>query len=337
MRLLLYFSLLAATACAPPPPPECAFYHWQTACGLDAQEQARLAQHEVRRLYVRLFDVDWDPGRQAAMPLATASLDSCRSWAGEWVPVVYITNRSLLNSPQDSMLPLARRMFSRVTRLTAGLPVQELQLDCDWSDGTREKFFALAGAVREAAAAQGWQLSATIRLHQVKYARRTGVPPVDRGMLMFYNMGNLSDPGTENSILDLQTASAYLTGFQQYPLELDVALPLFAWGVVLRGGKPVQLLQQLDAAALADSSRFALEAPERYTARQGTYLSGYYLYPQDQIRVERVHPDTLLAAAAMLRGALPRPPRRVAFYHLQSQLLQQYPHETLASALELLR
>jgi hypothetical protein len=337
MRPLLYLSLLAAAACAPPPLPECTFYHWQTACGLDPQEQARLAQHEVRRLYVRVFDVDWDAERQAVMPLATASLDSCRSWAGEWAPVVYLTNRSLLNSPQDSMAPLAGRIFSRVRRLTDGLAVRELQLDCDWSDGTREKFFALAGALREAAAAQGWQLSATIRLHQVKYARRTGVPPVDRGMLMFYNMGDLSDPGTENSILDLQTASAYLTGFQRYPLELDVALPLFAWGVVLRGGKPVQLLQELDAAALADRSRFSGEAPDRYTVTQSTYLSGHYLYTGDQIRVERVAPDTLLAAAAMLRGALPRPPRRVAFYHLQSQLLQQYPHETLASALELLR
>jgi hypothetical protein len=33
------------------------------------------------------------------------------------------------------------------------------------------------------------KLSATIRLHQVKYFKKTKIPNVDSGVLMYYNMG----------------------------------------------------------------------------------------------------------------------------------------------------
>ena len=75
-----------------------------------------------------------------------------------------------------------------------------------------------------------YQLSATIRLHQVKYREETGVPPVDYGVLMYYNMGHISAMGA-NSIYDRSTALRYLGKLREYPLPLDIALPMFAWGV----------------------------------------------------------------------------------------------------------
>ena len=45
-------------------------------------------------------------------------------------------------------------------------------------------------------------MSATIRLHQVKYRADTGVPPVDRGMLMAYNLLPPDQAGERSSILD---------------------------------------------------------------------------------------------------------------------------------------
>ncbi len=75
-------------------------------------------------------------------------------------------------------------------------------------------------------------LSATIRLHQVKYFETTGVPPVKSGMLMFYNTGDLENPSEENSILNIETAELYLSGLEDYPMQLDIVLPLFSWAVV---------------------------------------------------------------------------------------------------------
>ncbi len=56
-----------------------------------------------------------------------------------------------------------------------------------------------ARAVREQS---GLPLSSTIRLHQIKYRERTGVPPVERGMLMFYNMGQFSADPEARAIFD---------------------------------------------------------------------------------------------------------------------------------------
>ena len=77
-------------------------------------------------------------------------------------------------------------------------------------------------------------LSATIRLHQVKYYKQAGIPPVDRGMLMFYNMGKLNALTAENSIYNSNDAAGYIETVDDYPLKLDLALPAFSWAVHFR-------------------------------------------------------------------------------------------------------
>jgi len=54
------------------------------------------------------------------------------------------------------------------------------------------------------------------------------VPPVDKGLLMFYNMGKISpDLNARNSIYNRADAEAYLESLPNYRLSLDVALPVF--------------------------------------------------------------------------------------------------------------
>jgi hypothetical protein len=69
-----------------------------------------------------------------------------------------------------------------------------------------------------------------------QYRERTGVPPVDRGMLMFYNMGKLSAEPGARSIYDADAAERYLARVGEYPLPLDLALPIWSWTVQVRDG-----------------------------------------------------------------------------------------------------
>ncbi|MGG2305049.1 hypothetical protein ACE4Z6_26875, partial [Salmonella enterica] len=93
------------------------------------------------------------------------------------------------------------------------------QIDCDWTLGTKEKYFSLLKRIKERMALP---LSCTIRLHQVKYQAKTGVPPVDRGMLMYYNMGHVEGATETNSIYDPANADKYVSYVKDYPLPLDV-------------------------------------------------------------------------------------------------------------------
>jgi hypothetical protein len=136
-----------------------------------------------------------------------------------------------------------------------------VQLDCDWTISTRVVYFHFLAALR-ARLPQGVALSATLRLHQYRYPDRTGIPPVDRVMLMFYNMGQLDDPDEPNSILNLAAAQPYLDGAPPYPVPLDVALPVFRWGVLYRDGRMTKLIHDLTADELAaDTARFVYVAP----------------------------------------------------------------------------
>lgn len=333
--LLLLIGLSACRPEAPPPPrPAIAFYHWRTALALNADERRWLDTLAVDRLYVKVFDIDWSAEHQQPIPLAALEWDTARRPAAlTIVPVVFITNRSLQHLTGDPG-DLAARLLAKVTERLAGTPFDELQIDCDWTAGTRTVYFELLRALRRQLPA-GTTLSATIRLHQLRYPEQTGVPPIDRGLLMYYNMGDVDEWAESNSILNLHKAAAYLRG-DAYPLPLDLALPLFRWGVVFRQRKLLKLINNLEAADLADRRRFATTGPGRYRVLESTYLGGYYLYRDDEIRLEAIAAAALYAAAAQWRDYAGSPPARIIFYHLDSVVLKSFNYATLRTTADLL-
>jgi hypothetical protein len=310
-----------------------AFYHWRTQYALTPVEEAYLDSLEVEKLYVRFFDVDWDADYGGAVPLAVLNAEGPWKTDLEIVPVIFITNRTLLQLPLEQVPELSRRihrkLFELVTRFPPPSGIREIQFDCDWSGQTREKFFLLIEEFRKLQANPEMALSATIRLHQVRHFELTGVPPVDRGMLMFYNMGRLEDWDEPNSILNLEAARPYLENARRYPLKLDLALPVFAWGVLFRQGRMIRLINNLHMEALTDTARFVKTAPNRFEVKKSTYLEGYYLYKGDQIRLEQIGHRSLTEAAVMLSRQLKNEPLTVAFYHLDTATIKHFPNEIL--------
>ncbi|HHJ49892.1 MAG TPA: hypothetical protein ENJ88_03200 [Phaeodactylibacter sp.] len=343
---------LSANGCRPAesPRPQPAVYRWKTSPGLLPPERAWMDSLGIRRLYLRFFDIDRSADPARPLPVAPLQLPLKNlPDSAEVVPVVFITNRtfeaflSLEEEQQKTAISqLARRLYEKIrameSRLYASgehLPkgvkvtTPEWQMDCDWTPKTRDAYFFFLGELRRLLH-DSLLLSATIRLHQVKYPGQTGIPPVDRGMLMFYNMDDVRAADTRNSILDRSVASAYYGRLGEYPLPLDVALPVFGWVVVRREGKVVQLLSGLDERALADTARFeALDGAKLFRVRRSTYLNAYYLYAGDSLRVEGVEADSLRAAWSDLQMRLPREQRHLALYHLDTASVNRLNHEEI--------
>ncbi len=349
----LFFFCFATVACNAPelsnPIISPAFYHWKTQLNPTQAERSYLDSIGVKKIYVKFFDVDWDEGAAQPVPLATVEMDTAHLSGLEIVPTIFITNRSLLNLPMEQVDTLASLIFQKIKSLETK-PSQEIQLDCDWTIQTQAKYFALLESLRRIAAANSpftihhspFIISATIRLHQLKYPEKTGVPPVDRGMLMCYNMGDLDNWATENSILDLNIAKKYLPPIvnrkskivNPYPLPLDFALPLFRWGVLFRDSRLVKLLNNLSAQDLQDTSRFRKTAENRYEVLKSTYLNAHYLYAGDELRLEDVSQAALLGMASLLREQENDTSFTVAFYHLDSTATTLFPKEKIREALE---
>lgn len=245
----------------------------------------------------------------------------------EIIPTVFITNRTLVNIKEEDLADLAQKIGQKLIGQLADFPnciLKEIQFDCDWSKSTRQKYFSLLNLLKRELMTVDIQLSVTIRLHQIKYATETGIPPVERGMLMYYNMGKVQEQTTENSILDNQIGQQYLANLKKYPLPLDLALPLFKWGVLFRDNKMIKLLNQQKEAELADSKRFRKVDENHWEVIKSTYLDGVYLYENDEIRLEQVKMKELRAAADLLHAQLKRIDRSIVFYHLDSMVLKDY-------------
>lgn len=335
-KTVLLIALLGLIAChKTPTPPVRAMYHWRTALSLSAADRQFLDSLGVTRLYVKFFDVDWAAEQQTPLPAAELQVDTSFLHGLDLCPVVFITNQTLVRIPKQEIPNLAKHLVDKVYDLHVPLhafPIRELQLDCDWTDSTREAYFELLTQIRGLVQKDSIALSATIRLHQLRYPKRTGIPPVDRGMLMFYNMGDVEDWQESNSILNLEKGRPYLKNAHRYPLPLDAALPAYTWGVLFRDGRLTKLIYPMDAGALADTARFSKLAPQRWEVVKSTYLEGHYLYRGDKLRVEDVSVSNLYPAATMLGQALPMEQRCLALYHLDTLLRKRYTHAQLDTA-----
>ncbi len=333
VKILIVWFFTLNTACQKERTIQPAFYHWQTNLALTATEIAYLDSLGVQTLYAKFFDVEWDAAREMPVPLAEIAIGEVAKF--EIVPCVFITNRTFQNLPDEKIAWLAERVDEKLQQLwqqLPGQPLREVQFDCDWTASTRDRFFQFLENFK--AKNTDIQLSATIRLHQLRDHEQTGVPPVDKGMLMFYNTGDLERWQEENSILNLQIAQYYLTPNANYQLPLDVALPIFAWGVLFRDGRMIRLINNLRPEQLTDTTRFQKLADNRFEVTKSTYLDGYYLYKDDRIRTEAIDTALLLQATSILKNKFKYNNLTVAFYHLDTTTIKYIPYEVLESVCE---
>ncbi len=318
--LLLVIALLALSCCAPPPETDLqrAFYHWKSTID-SAGIQGPLERLDVKKVYLRAFDIDWDHSYEGPVPVGPLTNPEAAPTGVMLIPTIFITNRTFRNLSEAALPELVDKVQQKLAFLFSHhYPIQEVQFDCDWTRTTRERYFQFLRLFKKATS---WDVSVTIRLHQVRYFEQTGIPPADRGMLMFYNMGALEDWEESNSILNNEKARPYLKEAGGYKLPLDLALPIFSWGVIFRNGKMIKLIHGLPKAALQDSSRFILLEKNRYRVKRSTYLEGLYLYRDDNIRLEKIEAKKLEEAVKLNLPLFEGRSFTLSFYHLDTTFI----------------
>ena len=200
-----------------------AFYVWKSKLSAEDADTAYLNTLGVQKIYARMFDVD-NKGN-GAFPTADYSPSSGNpDFQQEVVPVIFITNQTILQCPAADIEKLARNCADRIDTVYRShfnkLP-NEYQFDCDWTVKTKENYFNFLKHIRKLR--KGALVSCTIRLHQIKFKDKTGVPPVDKGTLMYYASSEPTDFENKNTILNNKDAASYIKDVGSYPLHLDIA------------------------------------------------------------------------------------------------------------------
>ncbi|MCP9751746.1 hypothetical protein EGI32_12310 [Ferruginibacter sp. HRS2-29] len=337
--LLLLAAIVSCreTSTHPPRTIHRSVYFWKSVFKLSAQEKKSIQDLDINTIYLKFFDVEWDARTRAEVPVAQVRIvDTVFLQHKKIIPAVFITNECIQQADSLKVRSFAQKISGLVNAIAAANNlhgIEEIQIDCDWTSVSKNNYFALLSAIRELNPAL--TVSATIRLHQVKYLEKTGVPPVNKGLLMCYNMGNLKNIKTDNSIIEKAELEKYIGKLDRYPLPLDVGLPVFEWNVLLRKGQFAGLIQNFDARQL-NSAAFA-KSGNRYRVLADTTLDGYSFKKEDVLRNETSGYEVVLASGKMLAGRLKAGAINVSLYHLDSLTLSKYTSYELENIYNSLR
>ena len=325
LNLLLFISILIGCQKTQPKEIDTAFYFWKSNFQLLENEKFTLKENGVNKLYVKFFDISWNVAKRtfqkdAPIRFSEKLPDSC-----QMIPVVFITNQTLKNIPKNEVDSLANFILEGISKLSPKV-YQAIQIDCDWTLSTKQKYFSLLKTLQKS----GLHLSATIRLHQVKFYEKTGIPPVERGMLMCYNMSDWRSPITLNSIYSPKLLTQYTERLAQYPLSLDVVMPIFHWTVVFRNNRFLYFVNNLSFKTLSESGNFIQIADkQQFLVKNDAQFQGISIRKGDVFRCEDAPFEDILKGSRNILEKISNQKLTFALYHLDSQSISNYSHEQI--------
>jgi hypothetical protein len=303
-----------------------AYYWWNSRFNPNADQISKLTENST--LYLHVFDLDAQTG---SPPKPMAELRNYTHTKGtKVIPVVYITQRTLKQMQSSDDGQLSKKILN-YTEQILGIKRNNwagFQIDCDWTESTQNRYFQFLNTIKTEL--NGLELSATIRLHQIKFREKTGIPPIDRGMLMLYNAGKIEKLQRKNSIFEPSDIQPYLSRLGEYPLPLDYALPAFAWGMVYRMGKLVEILPETVADSVCTSVHFKKADINLFECKQSGYYHGFYFLKGDRMKYESVDAKRCKQAAELLLPYIKNDTFTLTFYQLGSPTFMRYDQHDLA-------
>ena len=227
---ILFFVFLVSCADAPEPK-ENAVYFWKTVFDLDSVENRFLKDFEIKKIYLRYFDVALDKNTMKPKPNATVRFRTPAPEGIEIVPTVFITE-NCLGKGIDTLYKILSDRILQINETHRRGKISEIQIDCDYTRKSMETYYNFLSLLKDYLDKKDIKLSVTIRLHQLSM----NAPPCDYGVLMLYNTGNFRDKNCKNPILGFREAEPYLKNLKKYPLKMRAAFPNFSWQILFKKG-----------------------------------------------------------------------------------------------------
>ena len=207
-NVFFLFAILIMTSCNHESIKSYTFYYWRTHLSLNKAEKTALQKATHPYIYTRFFDIEKVGGK--FQPVAVITKDQTFDTDKEIIPVVFIKNDVFYDITSNEINFLVENVASLIKKKQSefGLKIStQIQIDCDWTAGTSKEYFEFLKRLKDFS---GKELSCTLRLHQVKNSKLSGIPPVSKVFLMCYSTSSPLENSGRNSILDLPTLKNYL-------------------------------------------------------------------------------------------------------------------------------
>lgn len=239
----------------------------------------------------------------------------------QYIPTVFIRNEIFQST--NSLDDLASKTYSLVKQImdSQKLPFNEIQIDCDWTSSTKEKYFSFLEKLKK----QKLIISSTLRLYQYKYQTTSGIPPCDYVTLMCYNMGNMKDIQAENSILNLQNLKDYTQKVNKYPKSLNIALPIFNWTLLYNNKQLSGIFYNTPNIENGNWKPIGQNKFQVSTPYYDTILFHNFEL-SNEIRIEKITQSELEKAKKYIQQTIKNTTHEIIYFDLDSSKIQNYFH-----------
>ena len=319
-KILLLLSLIFLFNCKETTPKDHTFYYWKTNLSLNKAEKSALQNAKVPLLYTRFFDVDKIDGK--FQPVGVITKDSTFITDKKIVPVVFLKNEIFINIKENEIQFLAKSIQNLIQKKSKSLNLNinnEIQIDCDWTAGTKTDYFKFLETLKQISEAN---ITCTLRSHQVKDKKATGIPPVEKVYLMCYATSSPLENSTKNSILDVPTLKNYLSDLQNYPLKMDVALPIYSWGILTNFEGKHKLINALTMEDLEKNPNFIKISENVFRVQTEGFYFGMYLSKDLTIKIESISQENLEETLKFIDKKIDN--YNIIYYQLDSRFLKNF-------------
>lgn len=294
------------------------YYYWKTNFTLNNIEKKALDHSTLPYLYTRFFDIEKTNGKFE--PVAVITKSESFETDKQIVPTIFITNSSFISIKKDEIHFLAESIHNLIQKKTADYSLKtnnEIQIDCDWTVGTKDDYFSF---LKELKKISGKEITCTLRLHQVKDKNLMGIPPVGKVYLMCYSTSSPLENSDKNSILDLNIMKSYLSKLEDYPMKkIEVALPIYSWGIVTNHLGKHRLLNGLSGKDLK-SPHFRKITDNTIEILKDGFYFGHFLSKGFTIKVEEISDSELKHAIQFLDKKISN--YNIIYYQLDSKFVE---------------
>ncbi|WCM41465.1 hypothetical protein MG290_10955 [Flavobacterium sp. CBA20B-1] len=308
-KFIFFWVLVLFISCNEKRQVERAFYYWRNDAGYDIDFE-KVNKLDAKKIYFKFFEVDYSetvgnfPYSKNRPSLGSRVTEDSLTV----VPTIFIKNEIYqyntekdLDKLADNIVFLVDKYFKESFNEKPDINFNEIQIDCDWTKSTKDKYFYLLKQIKTKSKKT---VSCTLRLYPYAYPNIMGVPPVDKVTLMCYNLIKPLEEKSKNAILDTNELEKYLKNKKEYPLHTDIALPIFGWTQLYKNNRFAGLIDINEESV----AKFAKKTePMWYEITKDTVLNyDTYFRKGDQVKCETVTLEQLNNTADLLKKYLKR-------------------------------
>jgi hypothetical protein len=206
-------------------------------------------------------------------------------------------------------------------------------MDCDWTESTKDNYILFLNILKQKMLKKSFfknvSTSATLRLYAYKFPDKMGVLPVDRAMLMCYNLIPPFDAGDRNSILNLNELNKYLVGADTYRIPLDIALPIYSSVQVYQNNSFAGIIYNEDSTFMSKTKKLN---NTWYLSKMDSVINGIFIRKGDKLKVEKTNFKLInKAIISILEHVELDENPTISLFHLEDYELTNFTNEELDS------